>query len=343
MGPLNGRVSSVLPPTDAGKPGVGCVSATADRTTVCATPPDKDPRKAATMLSALLSNAFPKTADQYLEEPGSDALRPDAATPQTPNLAAAAVSSAEPTARGAAPSTTPAPLELELRGLLERLAARVSCSIEELEAFPTVAQCLDRVAASLFAGRRVVIARPAGEAIAARAWSSARVAREVDAQPFDALVAAARDAEVLVLSSPVVGADGRARAAITPRELLLLRSRAPRPVIVLDLLDEELARTPLTQPALLLPGTVIVRGFGDLWRGAGAADVAGLAFIAGPADLVAQVADGGGTGDAWATARSSGDLGADGDPLLLRAIADLDRPGIDRAVQEAASALRTAR
>lgn len=342
MGPLNGRVSSVLPPTDAGKPGVGCVSATADRTTACATPPAKDPRKAATMLSALLSNAFPKTADQYLEEPGSDALRPDAATPQTPNLAAAAVSSAEPTARGAAPSAT-SPLDPDRRGLLERLAARVSCSIEELEAFPTVAQCLDRVAASLFAGRRVVIARPAGEAIAARAWSSARVAREVDAQPFDALVAAARDAEVLVLSSPVVGADGRARAAITPRELLLLRSRAPRPVIVLDLLDEELARTPLTQPALLLPGTVIVRGFGELWRGAGAADVAGLAFIAGPADLVAQVADGGGTGDAWATARSSGDLGADGDPLLLRAIADLDRPGIDRAVQEAASALRTAR
>jgi hypothetical protein len=88
---------------------------------------------------------------------------------------------------------------------------------------------------------------------------------------------------------------------------------------------------------------VIVRGFGELWRGAGAADVAGLAFIAGPADLVAQVADGEGTGEAWATARSSGDLGADGAPLLLRVIADLDRPGIDRAVQEAASALRTAR
>jgi len=299
------------------------------------------------MTSALLIDTLP-TDTLLTSALPSNAPTPSASTPNTPTPAAAAIANAadaNPDDAAASP---------ELRGLLERLAARVSCSLEELGAFPTVERCLDRVAASLFAGRRVVIARPAGEAIAARAWSSARVAREVDAQPFDALVAAARDAEVLVLSSPVVGADGRARAAITPRELLLLRSRAPRPVIVLDLLDEELARTPLTQPALLLPGTVIVRGFGELWRAAGAGDVAGLAFIAGPADLVAQVADGGG---AWTGRPSSGDPSGDlvaagaprasapalPDPLLLRAIADLDRPGIDRAVQEAASALRTAR
>jgi len=218
------------------------------------------------------------------------------------------------------------------RSLAERLAARVSCSLDEIAAFPSASGALDAVATQLFAGRRVVVARPAGDAIATRATSAAASVREIAAQPLDGLIAAARDAEVLVISSPVFDPrinDGRATATISPRELLLLRSRAPRPVIVLDLLDEEFARTPLTQPALLLPGTVIVRGFGELWRNAGATSAAELAFVAGPRDLV----------ELCVNAPCAAPL----DPATIsRACADLDRPGIDRAVQAAALAVRMA-
>jgi hypothetical protein len=92
---------------------------------------------------------------------------------------------------------------------------------------------------------------------------------------------------------------------------------------VLDLLDEELARAPLTQPALLLPGTVFLRGFGQFWREAGARTVAETAFVAGPADLVAPL---------------RGPLVDE--RLAAEAVWDLDRIGIDRAVQDRAAAAR---
>jgi len=208
------------------------------------------------------------------------------------------------------------------RPLVERLAARVSCSLDEIAAFASVASALEALSGQILADRRVTIAQPAGEAIAASAWRAARTAREVAARPFDQLVAAARESDVLVLSSPVASGSGVA-PLLSPRELLLLRSRAPRPVIVLDLLDEDLARTPLTQPALLLPGTVILRGFGQLWRDAGADGVADTAFIAGPRDLV--------------SALGAGPLPQD---ALERACAALDLPDIDRTVQARAATAR---
>lgn len=232
------------------------------------------------------------------------------------------------------PPAAPAPTALD--ELLTRLAARISSAREEIAAFPTTLSAIDALTARFFRSQRVVIARPTREEIASRAWSVSRTAKEVpwlgastesrrDAEAlasFDALVAAARDADTLVLSSPFVS-DGRVQGALAPRDLLLLRSRAPRPVIVLDLLDEELARAPLTQPALLLPGTVFLRGFGTFWREAGARTVADTAFIAGPRDLVASL-------EPLALSES----------LAAEAVWDLDRIGIDRAVQERAGAAR---
>lgn len=209
------------------------------------------------------------------------------------------------------------------RPLAERLAARVSCSLEEVAAFASVRAALDAMEAQLFAGRRVTVARPSGDAIAAAAWRSARTAREVAARPLDELVAAARESDVLVLSSPVVAADGGVSTLLSPRELLLLRSRAPRPVIVLDLLEEERARTPLTQPALLLPGTVVLRGFGEFWRTSGAEGVADLAFAVGPRDLVSSLA---------APPLPS--------TIEASACAALDLPDIDRAVRASAGAVQ---
>lgn len=209
-------------------------------------------------------------------------------------------------------------------GLSERISARISASIEEIAPFATVEAALDRIAARYLAGKRVVIAPATGEALAARAWAVAGSAK-VAAAPsgdttLDALVAAAREADVVVLSSPLLSAAAASPfgfpATLSPRELLLLRSRAPRPLILLDLVDEEYARTPLTQPALLLPGTVVLRGFGRAWAEVGAAAVAPLAFVAGPQDLV--------------TALEAPPL----DPELEQAAsAELDRPDIDRAVR----------
>ena len=220
--------------------------------------------------------------------------------------------------------------------LVTRLAARISSSREEIAPFPSVPTAIDALTERFFRNQRVVIARPTREDLASRAWSASRTVKEVawlgastdsrrDPQAlarFDALVEAARNADTLVLSSPFI-ANGRAAGALAPRDLLLLRSRAPRPVIVLDLLDEELARAPLTQPALLLPGTVFLRGFGQFWREAGARTVAETAFVAGPADLVAPL---------------RGPLVDE--RLAAEAVWDLDRIGIDRAVQERASAAR---
>lgn len=214
------------------------------------------------------------------------------------------------------------------RPLAARIASRIACSVEEIAVFPTAACALDALATQVFAGRRVTIAGPAGEPIASRAWAAARSATEVAARPFDGLVAASRDADAVVLTSP---APGTGRATISPRDLLLLRSRAPRPILVLDLLEEECARTPLTQPGLLLPGTMLLRGFGRLWCDAGATRLADIAFIAGPADLVAPLDSLAISGPSVADERS-----------VAEACLELDRPEIERRVQELATIERRA-
>jgi hypothetical protein len=219
--------------------------------------------------------------------------------------------------------------------LVVRLAARIATATEEISPFSTESGAFDAIADRFFRDRRVVIARPTRESLAARAWAAARTARETawlgasgdvaSAGRFgglDGLIDAAREADTLGLTSPFAP-NGRSAGALSPRELLQLRSRAPRPTIVLDLLDEELAASPLTQPALLLPGTIILRGFGELWRDVGARRVAGIAFAAGPAELIGTLRD------------------ADFPESLARdAVRDLDQRGIDRAVQARAAAAR---
>ena len=121
--------------------------------------------------------------------------------------------------------------------------------------------------------------------------------------------------------------DDGAAQALSPRDLLRLRARAPRPAIVLDLLDEDLARAPLTQAALLIPGTVILRGFGRLWRDAGAVNAAEIAFVAGAPDLIASLP-------------AVGDAAPLTEELSAAAVRDLDRAGIERAIQDAATRAR---
>lgn len=244
------------------------------------------------------------------------------------------------TARTLTPEPTaslPAPALAATDEFVTRLAARISAGRDEVVPYAGIAPAIDALAERFFRNQRVVIARPTREEIASRAWSASRTAKEVawlgasaesrrDPRAlanFDSLVTAAREADTLVLSSPFV-TGGRVKGALAPRDLLLLRSRAPRPVIVLDLLDEDLARAPLTQPALLLPGTVFLRGFGPFWRDAGARTVAETAFIAGPRDLVASLSN----------------AGLD-DRLAAEAAWDLDRIGIDRAVEGRAAAARS--
>ncbi len=220
------------------------------------------------------------------------------------------------------------------RALIERLAARVSASCDEIAPFESVDAALNAVVASFIASRRLVIAQPCRETLGVRASAAARSTTIVPfvagSDSLDALVQASRDAEVVLLTVPFL-AQGSARSTLGPRELLALRSRAPKPLIVLDLLDEEYARTPLTQPALLLPGTVVVRGFGDLWRDAGATSVAPLAFIAGPRDLIAPL--------------RALPLAADpttANELCRAACNDLDLPDIERRVAQAALSARLA-
>ncbi len=224
--------------------------------------------------------------------------------------------------------------------LVARLAARISASTGEVAPFAGVDRAIASIADRLFRDRRVVLALPVAERIAESARALAGTVLDTDrrdaradaprgsreAAVFESLVRTARDADALVLTSPFIADDGAAQA-LSPRDLLRLRARAPRPIIVLDLLDEDLARAPLTQAALLIPGTVILRGFGLLWRDAGAANAADIAFVAGAPDLIASL--------------SAAD-GADTitEELSAAAIRDLDRPGIERTIREAATRAR---
>lgn len=205
-------------------------------------------------------------------------------------------------------SIAPVPTAVRRRGLCalrDRLAARIGTSSDEIAVFACADDAIEAAVASFIAGRRTTLALPSADDLAVRVRAASLECREArrssdapsgtapDARrrPFAALaplVEAAREAETLVLSglAPSPFAPDGERSSLAPRELLELRARAPRPLLVLDLRNEDTARTPLTQPALLLPGTVIVRAFGASWREAGASSLAGLAFLAGPREIL---------------------------------------------------------
>ena len=184
-----------------------------------------------------------------------------------------------------------------LRSLLERFAARISSGTDEIAPFTTVERAAATVASTYASGRRIGLATTETSLLAS-------------------CVAAAAS------STRFVGIN-EVREPLTPRQLLELRARASRTLIVLDLLNEDLARMPLTQAALLIPGTLVLRGFGLLWAAEGATSVAETAFVAGSSGLVSALHR-----DAF-TPES-----------LERMMSELDASDIDRRVQAAARTRR---
>lgn len=227
----------------------------------------------------------------------------------------------------------PAPANGWAAPLEARLSARISSSLDEVVAFPSAKRAIDAIADALLRDRPIAVAEGTPEDLAAVAAGRARTISTVpwiEARPagvLEALVAGTAAVDAAVLASPVVASDGRG-ASIAPRELLQLRARNLRSLLVLDLRDEDLARTPLTQTALLLPGTIAIRGFGEVWRAAGAPEVAELAFVVGPAREIGAL-------------RKKA-LGADeADRTIIEAAcAALDRDDIDRRVREVAAGWR---
>lgn len=264
------------------------------------------------------------------------------ASPQVPNAPGGetVVASRTRASTDATPSQAPSAPPSEARcgatlaaGLEARLSARISSSIDEVVAFASPARAVAAVARLLLAGRSVAIGEGTPDDLAAAVERSARStsrARWLGARPdgvLAALLGATTASDAVVLASPVVRSEA-ATAAITPRELLQLRARNLRSLLVLDLRDEDLARTPLTPTALLLPGTIAIRGFGEVWREAGAPEVADLAFVAGPAREIAAL-------------RSEALGCGDGDRAIVdAACAALDRPDIERRVREVAGSWR---
>jgi len=238
------------------------------------------------------------------------------------------------------PSDAASPQPSARAALVARLAARISASTGEIAPFASAERAIATIAGRVFRDRRVVLAQPVADRIARSARDLARATDEADwrdaradaprgstqATAFESLARTARNADALVLTSPFLAPRERS-AAFSPRDLLRLRARATRPVIVLDLLDEDLARVPLTQAALLIPGTIVLRGFGQPWREAGAVAAANLAFVAGAPDLVGLLSADDATG------------GVD-DGLAASVVEELDRAGIERAVQSAAARAR---
>jgi hypothetical protein len=247
----------------------------------------------------------------------------------------------------AQPNDTVAPLVASAdpqRPLLERLAARISSGTDEIAPFATVSSAARAIALTFLLGRRVGLAATQNSPLSQEARLCARSTRTFDVTndaangatngvtngatndaELASLIEFAREVDVLVLEAPqLVGTE--IREPLTSRQLLELRARSPRTLIVLDLLNEDLARTPLTQAALLIPGTLVLRGFGSLWAAEGAATVAELAFVAGAPTLVASLA------------RESFEV-----EILTRAVSELDTGDIDRRVQSSARRRRSAR
>jgi hypothetical protein len=229
----------------------------------------------------------------------------------------------------AEPNDTAAPLVTSAdpqRPLLERLAARISSGTDEVVPFTTVESAARAIARTFLCGRRVGLACTQTSPLARESRLSAQSASSFDGAndaTLRALIEFARDVDVLIIEAPQrVGSE--IREPLTPRQLLELRARSPRTLIVLDLLNEDLARTPLTQAALLIPGTLVLRGFGSLWAAEGAVTVAEMAFIAGAPTLLASLV------------RDS--FEAD---TLNRAVLELDSGDIDRRVQSNARRLRS--
>jgi hypothetical protein len=226
------------------------------------------------------------------------------------------------------------------RPLLERLAARISSGTDEIAPFTTVESATRAIALTFLRGRRVGLAATQNSPLSREARLCARSTRTLDVTndststvtntatntaTLSALIDFARDVDVLVIEAPqLVGSE--IREPLTPRQLLEVRARSPRTLIVLDLLNEDLARTPLTQAALLIPGTLVLRGFGSLWAAEGAATVAGIAFVAGAPTLLTNFA------------RDSFEAES-----LRRVVSELDSTDIDRRVQASARQLRVAR
>ena len=226
------------------------------------------------------------------------------------------------------------------RPLLERLAARISSGTDEITPFTTVESAARAIALTFLRGRRVGLAATQNSPLSRETRLCARSTRTLDVTndstrtvtstatntaTLSALIEFARDVDVLVIETPqLVGSE--IREPLTPRQLLEVRARSPRTLIVLDLLNEDLARTPLTQAALLIPGTLVLRGFGSLWAAEGAATVAEIAFVAGAPTLLASFA------------RDSFEAES-----LRRLVSELDSTDIDRRVQASARQLRVAR
>ena len=212
-----------------------------------------------------------------------------------------------------------------LRSLLERFAARISSGTDEIAPFTTVERAAAAVASTYASGRRIGLATTETSLLAscvAAAASSTRFVGINEGVTPRALIELARDVDVLLLEAPqIFGSE--VREPLTPRQLLELRARASRTLIVLDLLNEDLARMPLTQAALLIPGTLVLRGFGLLWAAEGATSVAETAFVAGSSGLVSALQR-----DAF-TPES-----------LERMMSELDASDIDRRVQAAARTRR---
>lgn len=213
--------------------------------------------------------------------------------------------------------------------LVERLAARISSGIDEVVPFATLENAVQAITSCFVRTRAVGLAVTPNSQFACTAPSAARSVRTFDVTrggtstaTLDALIELTRQIDVLILEAPQV-VSGELCEPLSPRQLLELRARAPKALIVLDLVREDLARTPLTQAALLLPGTIALRGFGSLWSAEGAVHVANTAFVFGAPPLVSKLP-----------------LDAFSSELLAQVVAEFDSTDIDRRVQRAARALR---
>lgn len=152
--------------------------------------------------------------------------------------------------------------------LVEAYARFAAVPPERVLATAGADDALDRLA-RLAAGQRVVVARPTFGTLVDRLRANGVDLVEVPwregAFPLEPFARAARDAALLFVVSP----NNPTGLACSAAELARLRALAPRPLLVVDAAYEEFAAEPLTQAALALPNTIVLRTLSKAWGLAG--------------------------------------------------------------------------
>ncbi len=170
------------------------------------------------------------------------------------------------------------------RDLVERYAAYLGRAPSGILATAGADDAIDRIMRRL-RGERVVLTKPTFGVLAERALRVGAELEEVPWEwgsfPVDRFIERARGAACAIIVSP----NNPTGLSISPESLRAVRAGLPGTLLVVDAAYEEFSRAPLTDTALDLPNTLVLRTLSKAWALAGLR----IGFVLGPAEEISAL------------------------------------------------------